>query len=111
MTTLRFEYRTHAPEMLESMRQLSAQLRAAGIGQRLVDLVYMRVSQINGCAYCVNMHTNDLRQADEPQVRLDQLVVWRHSPHFTDAERAAFAYTESLTLVAETHAPDEDLPH
>jgi AhpD family alkylhydroperoxidase len=108
MTTLRFEYRTHAPEMLKSMRQLSAQLRAAGIGQRLVDLVYLRVSQINGCAYCVNLHTNDLRQVDEPQVRLDQLVVWRHSPHFTAAERAAFAYTESLTLVAETHAPDED---
>jgi AhpD family alkylhydroperoxidase len=94
--------------MLKLMRQLSAQLRAAGVGQRLVDLVYLRVSQINGCAYCVNLHTNDLQQVDEPQARLDQLVVWRHSPHFTAAERAAFAYTESLTFVAETHAPDED---
>src|ERR1700761_1129716 len=84
MTTLRFEYRTHAAEMLKSMRELSAQLKAAGIGQRLVDLVYLRVSQINGCAYCVNLHTNALRQVDEPQVRLDQLVVWRHSPHFTE---------------------------
>jgi AhpD family alkylhydroperoxidase len=107
MTTLRFEYWTHAPEMMKSMRQLSAQLAAAGIGQRLVDLVYLRVSQMNGCAYCVHLHTNDLRKVDEPQRRLDQLVVWRHSPHFTPAERAALAYTESLTLVAETHAPDE----
>ena len=57
---------------------------------------------------CSSICTNDLRQVDEPQVRLDQLVVWRHSPHVTVAERAAFAYTESLTLVAETHAPDED---
>jgi AhpD family alkylhydroperoxidase len=106
--SLRFEYWSLAPELVKSMRQLSAQLAASGIGRRLVDLVYLRVSQLNGCAYCVHLHTTDLRKAEEPQARLDQLVVWRESPHFTPAERAALAWAESLTRVETTHAPAAD---
>ena len=104
----RLDYNQIAPEGLEALGGVHGYIAQSSLPATLVDLVYLRVSQINGCAYCVNLHTNDLRQVDEPQVRLDQLVVWQHSPHFTAAERAAFAYTESLTLVAETHAPDED---
>jgi AhpD family alkylhydroperoxidase len=71
-----------------------------------MDLLFLRVSQINGCSYCVDEHARDLRGAGESNERLDGLAGWRESPFFTDAEKAALEWAEALTHVAETHAPD-----
>ena len=92
----RMDYNATTPAGMKALGGVYGHIMNSGLTKLLVDLVYLRVSQINGCAYCVNLHANDLRQADEPQVRLDQLVVWRHSPHFTDAERAAFSRTTTI---------------
>jgi AhpD family alkylhydroperoxidase len=70
-------------------------------------LVFQRISQINGCAYCVDLHGRDLRSAGEPPERLDSIAAWHESPYFTDREKAALAWAESLTHVAATHAPDD----
>jgi len=74
----------------------------------LLDLVKLRASQINGCAYCVDLHASDLRKKGETERRLYALPVWREAPFFTPRERAALAWTESLTLLAQTQAPDAD---
>ena len=74
----------------------------------ILHLVKIRASQINGCAYCIDMHTTDARKAGESEQRLYLLNAWRESPLYTDRERAALAWTEALTLISETHAPDED---
>ncbi len=73
----------------------------------LIELVKMRASQINGCAYCLDMHSKDARAAGETEQRLYALNAWRETPFFTDRERAALEWTEALTLVAEDHVPDE----
>jgi AhpD family alkylhydroperoxidase len=73
----------------------------------LVELVKLRASQLNGCVYCVDMHTKDAKEAGETDSRLHGLVVWREAPYFTDVERAAFAFTESVTLIHDGHVPDE----
>jgi AhpD family alkylhydroperoxidase len=72
----------------------------------LLELVKMRASQINGCAYCIDMHSKDARAAGETEQRLYALNAWRETPFFTDRERAALAWTEAVTLVAEGHVPD-----
>jgi len=77
------------------------------IDPKLRALVELRVSQINGCAFCVDMHSTQARAEGETQQRLDCLVAWRESPFYTDRERAAFAWAEAVTRIAETHAPDE----
>jgi alkylhydroperoxidase AhpD family core domain len=74
----------------------------------LIELVKLRASQINGCAFCVDMHTADARKGGETERRLYAVSVWRETPFFTPRERAALAWTESLTLLSQTHAPDED---
>jgi AhpD family alkylhydroperoxidase len=79
----------------------------SGLPESLLNLVYLRASQINGCAYCIDMHWKDLRAAGEPEQRLYMLNAWRESPGYTDRERAALAWTEAVTLVAEDHVPDE----
>ena len=76
--------------------------------KRLIELVKFRASQINGCAYCLDVHSKDARKAGETEQRLYLLDAWRKSPHYTPAERAALAWTEALTRVAETRAPDAD---
>jgi AhpD family alkylhydroperoxidase len=84
------------------------ELDAAGIDPLLRELVRVRASQLNGCAYCVDMHTRDARAAGETEQRLYAVAVWREAPFFSDRERAALAFTESVTRVADTHVPDEE---
>jgi AhpD family alkylhydroperoxidase len=74
----------------------------------LIELVKMRASQINGCAYCLEVHSKDARKAGETEARLDLLNAWREAPHYSPTERAALAWTEALTNVSTTHAPDAD---
>src|SRR5690242_19342049 len=81
--------------------------KSSGLEASLLELVKMRASQINGCAFCLDMHSKDARAAGETEQRLYLLNAWREAPFYTDRERAALAWTEALTLVSETHAPDE----
>lgn len=96
-----------APESINALRALDAQLQASGLEKLLVELVKTRASQINGCAFCINMHTEDARKNGETEQRLHLLNAWRESPVYTERERAALAWTEAVTLVAKTHAPDD----
>ena len=77
------------------------------IDRRLFELVKIRASQINGCAFCINMHTEDARKRGETEQRIYLLNAWRESPLYTDRERAALAWTEAVTLIVDTHAPDD----
>ena len=99
---------TAAPEALKPMLALEASVTASGLEHSLIELVKLRASQINGCAFCIDMHTKDARKAGETEQRLYLLSAWRESPLYTSRERAALAWTEALTLVAGTHAPDAD---
>ncbi len=94
------------PEGYAALRGVETYLERCGLDHRLQLLVKTRVSQINGCAYCLHMHTADARKAGESEVRLHLLDAWRESNLYTDRERAALAWAESLTHIAETHAPD-----
>ncbi|HTQ39823.1 MAG TPA: carboxymuconolactone decarboxylase family protein [Pirellulales bacterium] len=89
------------------MLGLEKYLRTCGLEASLMELVKMRTSQINGCAFCLDMHSKDARAAGETEQRLYSLNAWRETPFFTDRERTALAWTEALTLIADTHAPDE----
>jgi AhpD family alkylhydroperoxidase len=95
-----------APGAYEAVRGVETYIRRCGLEQSLIELVDMRASQINGCAFCLDMHSKDARRNGETEQRLYLLNAWRDSPLYTDRERAALAWTEALTLVAETHAPD-----
>jgi len=97
---------TAAPEMIKAMLDLENKVKDSGLEKSLYELVKTRASQINGCAYCIHMHTKDALADGESAERLLLLDAWRESPLYTDRERAALEWTESLTLVAETHAPD-----
>ena len=92
---------------LRAMFGLGAHLAKSGLEQSLLRLLEFRVSQINGCAYCLDMHSKDLRAGGETEQRLYLLDAWRESPFYSDRERAALAWTEALTLVTEGHVPDE----
>jgi AhpD family alkylhydroperoxidase len=96
-----------APGIIQAMLGLEKQVRQAGLDPRLLDLVRMRASQINGCAYCLDMHSKDARAAGETEQRLFGLDAWRETPYYSDRERAALEWTEALTLVAETRVPDD----
>jgi AhpD family alkylhydroperoxidase len=96
-----------APGILQAMFGLEKQVRQAGLDARLLDLVRMRASQINGCSYCLDMHSKDARAAGETEQRLYGLDAWRETPYYSDRERAALEWTEALTLVAETRVPDD----
>jgi AhpD family alkylhydroperoxidase len=103
---MRLDYGSLAPEATKAMAGVNAALLGAGLDKRLIDLLFLRVSQINGCSYCVDPHAHDLREAGETNERLDGLAGWRESPYFTDAEKAALEWAEALTHVDVTHAPD-----
>ena len=105
--TPRFSYTTVSPNPYDPMHGLEAYLATCAIEQPLVHLVKLRASQINGCAYCIDMHWKDLRALGEPDLRLYLLDAWRESPQFTPRERAALAWTEAVTLLADSHVPDE----
>jgi AhpD family alkylhydroperoxidase len=82
-------------------------MSGSSLGERLLHLIKMRASQINGCAYCLDMHSKDARAVGETEQRLYELNAWRETPFYSARERAALAWTEALTLVAQTHVPDE----
>ena len=95
------------PGVIHAMLGLERQIRQAGLDDRLLDLVRMRASQINGCAYGLDMHSKDARASGETEQRLYGLEAWRETPYYSDRERAALEWTEALTLVAETRVPDD----
>jgi AhpD family alkylhydroperoxidase len=90
------------------MAGLEVYLRHCGLEQKLLHLIKTRASQINGCAYCIDMHTKDARALGETEQRLYALNAWRETPFFTERERAALDWTEAVTLIADTHAPDDE---
>src|SRR6266566_1524714 len=96
-----------SPAAIKTMLDMEAYLAKSSIERPLLLLIKMRVSQINGCAYCLDMHSKDARAEGETEQRLYTLDAWRETPFFTDRERAALAWTEAVTLVAEGHVPDE----
>lgn len=97
-----------APAAMKPMFALEAYIAGSGLEKSLIELVKTRASQINGCAFCVHMHTRDARAAGETEERLYLLSAWRESPLYSERERAALAWTEALTLLPQTGAPDED---
>lgn len=103
----RIDYAKAARGAYEAMLGLEKYLHQCGLEQPLLDLIKLRVSQINGCAYCLDMHWKDLRANGETEQRLYGLDAWEESPYYSDRERAALAWAESVTKVRETHVPDE----
>ena len=103
----RINYPKVASGVFEAMLGLSNYLRKCGLEESLVNLVCSRASQINGCAYCLDMHWKDLRAAGEGEQRLYGLDAWQESPYYSDRERAALTWTESVTNVREGHVPEE----
>jgi AhpD family alkylhydroperoxidase len=103
----RMNFYQAAPETIKALVALEAQIQASGLEKSLIELVKTRASQINGCAFCINMHTQDARKRGETEQRLYLLNAWREAPAYTDRERAALAWTEAVTLISETHAPDD----
>ncbi len=95
------------PAIPQSLSDLGQAAEKSGLAPDLIELVKLRASQINGCAFCVNMHSVDARKLGEKQKRLDLLPVWREAPCFTAREQAALAWTEALTLISHDHVPDE----
>ena len=104
--TVRFNYGKAAPGVYDAMDALDQYLRVCGLERHLVFLVQLRVSQINGCAYCLDMHWKDLRAGGEPEQRLYSLEAWRECPYYSDRERAALAWAEAVTHVTDGHVPD-----
>lgn len=104
----RLDFYKASPEAAKAMLALEAAVSKLGLEPSLIELVKLRASQINGCAYCVDLHARDARKLGESERRLHAVAVWRESLFFTDRERAALAWTESLTRLAETRAPDVD---
>ena len=103
----RMDYATVAPQALRAMYALEAHVRACGLEHSLLELVKTRASQINGCAYCIDMHTKDARAAGEDEQRLYALSAWREAPFYSPRERAALDWTEALTLIHQDHVSDE----
>ena len=105
--TTRLNPFTTAPDAIKPLRDLEKYIKSCGLELSLIELVKMRASQINGCAFCLDMHSKDARKNGETEQRLYLLNAWRESPLYTDRERAALHWTEALTLVAQTQAPDD----
>src|SRR5207253_9970394 len=102
----RFDYRQFSAEPLQAMMALEKYIASCGLDHKLVHLLKLRASQINGCAFCIDMHAIDARAEGETEQRLYALDAWRETPFFTDRERAALAWIEAITLVSQTHVPD-----
>jgi len=103
----RLNYLELAPEGYKAMAGLERFVRQSGLEKPLLELVKLRASQINGCAYCLDMHSKDARAAGETEQRIYCLSAWRESPFYTDRERAALEWTEAVTLIADSHVPDD----
>ena len=106
MSTERLDYAKASPAGYQAMAGLERHVRNCGLEHSLLELVKTRASQINGCAYCIDMHTKDARAGGETEQRLYALSAWRETPFFTDRERAALEWTEALTLISENDVPD-----
>ena len=96
-----------APKAYQSLMVVYKYVRDCGLESELLDLLDLRASQLNGCAYCTDMHWKDLRAAGVPEQKLALLTSWREAPGFTERERAALEWCEAVTLVSQTHVPDE----
>lgn len=107
MSHSRVDYKAASPGAFKAMLGLETYVRGSGLEHSLLELVKTRVSQINGCAHCLDMHTKDARAAGETEQRLYLLDAWREAPFYTERERAALAWTEAVTLVADGHVPDD----
>ena len=103
----RLDPRKVAPEAMQAISDLHAHVRRCGLDHKLLELVKLRASQLNRCAWCIDMHTKELRAAGEPEQRLYLLSAWQECPLYTERERAALVWTEALTMLAESNVPDE----
>jgi AhpD family alkylhydroperoxidase len=103
----RLDYRKASPGVAQAMLGLEKHMSTTRIEKPLYELIKIRASQINGCAYCLDMHTQDARAGGETEQRLYALSAWREAPFYTDRERAALAWTEAVTLIAFERVPDE----
>jgi AhpD family alkylhydroperoxidase len=103
----RINYAKTAPAAVKAMRGLESYVKQSGLEPSLIELVKVRASQMNGCAYCIDMHTKDARAEGESEQRLYALSAWHETPFFSERERAALAWTETVTLLSETGVPDE----
>ncbi len=107
MSTSRLDYLAAAPQAIQALSSAGKYLHADKFDPKIKALVELRVSQINGCAYCLSVHTQEARALGETQQRLDCLSAWRETEFYTEREQAALAWAESLTLIAEKHAPQD----
>ena len=103
----RINYVKSAPGTFQAMGSLEKYLESCGIEPQLLHLIKMRASQINGCAYCIDMHSKDLRASGETEQRIYGLDAWEETPYYTDRERAALAWTEAVTRLADGHVSDQ----
>jgi AhpD family alkylhydroperoxidase len=103
----RLDYRKFNQEPLKALFAMEQYIAGCGLDHKLVHLLKLRASQLNGCAYCIDMHSIDARAAGETEQRLYALDAWRETPFFDERERAALAWIEAVTLVSETHVPDQ----
>jgi uncharacterized peroxidase-related enzyme len=106
MSTLRLPYQTIAPELYRALSGVNIALKDSTLGRSLIELVFLRVSQINGCAFCVDMHARDLLAQGEDFQRVNSLITWRETSLYSERERAALAWAETITLIAGNHASD-----
>jgi len=102
----RLDFKKISPDVYKAMLGLEKTANASGLEALLLDLVRLRASQINGCAQCIDMHSKDLRAQGEDEQRLYLLNAWREAPFYTERERAALAWTEAVTFIADGHVPD-----
>lgn len=104
--TQRLNYVRLSAESYKKLMELSDTVKHSSLSQQLIDLVFLRASQLNGCAFCVDMHSKEARLHGEDELRLHHLVIWHESPLFTEKERAALAWTEALTHLSQTEIDD-----
>ena len=103
----KLDYSKVLPTGMKVMNDLDSYSQNCGLEPSLLDLIKLRASQINDCAYCIDMHSKDARTGGETEQRLYSLSIWRETPYYTDRERAALAFTEAVTLIAERRVPDD----
>jgi AhpD family alkylhydroperoxidase len=109
--TMRLDYAQVAPDAYRAMGRIEYYIKNCGLEVLLIELIKIRASQVNGCAYCIDRHTKDARALGESEQRIYLLSAWRDAPFYTERERAALEWTESLTLIADDHVPDEIYQH
>ncbi|MDR3442887.1 MAG: carboxymuconolactone decarboxylase family protein [Legionella sp.] len=103
----RINYMKASPEAIKAMMELERFINQCGLEKTLLNLVKLRASQINGCSYCVDLHSSEARKEGESERRLSAVVAWQETSFFSERERAALAWTEAVTLLVKTHAPDD----